>query len=377
MATDTATPVSTASRWSRSPYSGAVALYVAIRVATVAVVALANTVSHKGLIYVLSKWDGKWFLMAANHGYPSHLPMIDGHVQSNTIAFFPLFPLTIRGLEHLTGLSGAVVGLWISAVTGLVAVVAVGALTRVYAGDAAARRASVLFALAPGSFVFSLIYNEGIVITLAVIGIWALMRQRWVLAGLMGAVATATSPVGFVFVVVAVAAALRAVARDRQWGALAAPILAPVGFLIWTGYLWAHTGTVRAWELTERGGWHSYPSFMYPLWVIAKFVSNPLSPTMTGQLLFFGTVLTALGVVIVLRERMPGELKVYAVTAFILFAISAPVGLRPRFVMLAFPITMAVATRWSGRTYRVIVALSAVALLLMSFETLASWAVFP
>ena len=87
--------------------------------------------------------------------------------------------------------------------------------------------------------------------------------------------------------------------------------------------------------------------------------------------------MTAVGVVIVLREKMPGELKVYAVTAFILFSISAPVGLRPRFVMLVFPITMAVATRWSGRTYRVIVALSALALLLMTFETLASWAVFP
>lgn len=377
MATETALSESAPARLRHSLFAPAVALYVALRALTVAAVAVADLASHHGLVAELSKWDGKWFLLAANRGYPSHLPMVDGHVAASPVAFFPLFPMLLRGLHDVTGLSSAVAGLWVSAISGLAAVVAVGALTRSYAGEAAARRAALLFALSPGSFVFSLIYNEGIVITLVALATWCLIRRRWLIAGVLGAVATATSPVGLIFVVVAAASALVALARERQWRALVAPALAPLGFLAWTGYLWAHTGTPRAWQLTERGGWRSYPSLVYPLRVIVKFVTNPISPTMTGQMLFAGTVVALIGLVVVLRDRMPVELKVYAVSAVVLFAISAPVGLRPRFLMLAFPLTMAAATRWSGRTYRVLLVASAIALVLMTIETIQSWAVFP
>jgi len=374
---DTMTRPPTTTRWSRSPLAPGAAVYVAVRIITVVFIALDDLGTHRGLVQHLSRWDGKWFLLAANHGWPSHLPMVHGHVAANPIAFFPVFPLMMRALSDITGLSRAVAGLWISGVTGLVAVVAVGMLTRVVADDAAARRAAILFALAPGSFVFSMIYNEGLVITLSAIGLWALLQRRWWVAALVGAVATATSPTALVFVVVAAWSAGRAIAQRREWISLVAPFGSLVGFATWMGYLWAHTGTPRAWQLTERGGWHSYPSLMYPVHVLVKFVTNPLSPTMTGQILVAGTVASVAGLVVVIRQHPPTELVVYATAAVILYAASAPVGMRPRLVMLAFPLTMAAATRWSGRTYRVLVVSSALALALMTFETLCSWAVFP
>ncbi|MFI5034771.1 MAG: mannosyltransferase family protein [Acidimicrobiales bacterium] len=377
MATETLARAPATTRWSRSPFAPAVAIYVALRVLTLVMVLLTDLSNHHGLVHSLSVWDGKWFLLAANHGWPSHLPLRHGHIASSTVAFFPLFPLLMRGLAHLTGLSSAVVGLWVSGITGLVAVVAMGALTRFYAGEDAARRAAVLFALSPGSFVFSLIYNEGIVITLCVVAIWALMRRRWLLAGVVGAVATATSPVALILVLVALWSAGRAIARERAWRALVAPVLTPVGFLAWTGYLWAHTGTLRAWQQTERGGWQSYPSLRYALHIVVKFVTNPVSPTMTGQILIAGTVVCGAGLLLVYRERMPSELVVYATGAVALFAVSAPVGLRPRFVMLAFPLTMAAATRFRGRGYLAIAVGSAIALALMTIETIYSFAVFP
>lgn len=377
MSSDTMMRTPTTRRWARSPFAPAIVVYVAVRVLTIVFVALDDLSSHRGLVKHLSVWDGKWFLIAANHDWPSHLPMVHGHVAANPIAFFPVFPLIMRTLASTTGMSSAVAGLWVSGVTGLSAVVAVGALTRVYADDDAARRVALLFALSPGSFVFSMIYNEGLVITLSAIGLWALMRRRWWIAGLAGAVATATSPTALVFVVVAGWSAVRAIRRERQWRALVAPAVSLVGFLAWNVYLWAHTGTPRAWQLTERDGWHSYASLMYPLHVLAKFVTNPLSPTMTGQILVAGTVVSVAGLVVVYRQHLPSELVAYATAAVVLYAVSAPVGLRPRLVMLAFPLTMAAATRWRGRTYRVLVVASTLALAMMTFETLCSWAVFP
>jgi hypothetical protein len=376
VATDTVTAAPARRRQWRT-FAPAIAIYVAARAITIAVVAITDLFSHDGLVSELSRWDGQWFLLAANHGWPGQLPMVDGHVAGSQIAFFPLFPLLMRALSDVSGLSTAVAGLLISGLTGLTAVIAVGALTRVYSDESGARRAAILFALSPGSFVFSLIYNEGIVVTLMAIALWALVRRRWLLAGVLGAVATATSPVGLILVAVSAWSALRAVVRDHAWRALVAPVIAPAGFVAWTAYLWVHTGTPRAWQLTERGGWNSYPSFAYPVHVILKFVTNPISPTMTGQMLVLCTVVAVIGLVVVFREKMPSELVVYATVAVVLFAISAPVGLRPRFLMLVFPIAMAMATRYRGRTYAALASLSAIGLALMTFETFHSWAVFP
>jgi hypothetical protein len=378
MSSESSTTLTNVERWwHRTPFARAIALYVALRLATLAVVALANLFTHHGLVNDLSIWDGAWFLKAVYHGYPSHLPMSGGHVLANPIALFPLFALCIRWLSDLTTLSAPVVGLLLSALTGLAAVVAVGKLTREFTDQERAERAALLFALAPGSFVFNLIYNEGIVITLCAMGLVALLRRRWVLAGVIGAVATATSPVGLIFAASCAVSALTAIRTKRQWMALAAPLLAPIGFFAWMGYLWAHTGNLRAWQITERDGWNSFPSLLYPLRILGKFLSNPLSPTMTGQILFFGTVVSIIGLVVVFKQHLPIELTTFATCAVLLFSTASPVGLRPRFVMLAFPLTIAAASRWSGTRYRALLIVSAVLLVLMSIETLTSFAVFP
>ena len=363
--------------WQRIPYYRAVLTYSAIRLVTLSLVAITNLFSHNGIVKDLSTWDGAWFLRAIYRGYPSHLPMIDGHVAANPIALFPLFPLCIRGLSDVTRLSAPVVGLWLSALSGVVAVIAIGALSEEFTDRDRAQRAALLFAVAPGSFVFSLIYNEGVVISLLAFGLLALLRRRWLVAGVIGAFASAASPIGLVFAATAALSSVVAISNRRDWRSMVAPLLAPIGFVAWMGYLWAHTGTLRAWQLTERGGWNSYPSIWYPFRILAKFITNPLSPTMTGQILFFGTLVSILGLIVLYREHLPIEVTTYATLAVFLFAISQPVGLRPRFVMLAFPLAIAAAMRWSGTKYRLLVVVSLILLALMSYETLTSYAVFP
>ncbi len=83
------------------------------------------------------------------------------------------------------------------------------------------------------------------------------------------------------------------------------------------------------------------------------------------------------GLAVVWRERPPTPIAVYAFAAAAVFAISAPVGLRPRFVMLVFPIVMSVATRYRGRAFAWIASLSGLGLALMTVESLHSWAIFP
>jgi hypothetical protein len=354
----------------------ALLVYAAIRVATVAVVAVSTLFSHRSMLHDLEVWDGKWFLRAVEHGYPAHLPMVDGHVAANPIAFFPLFPLLVRALD-LTGLPAGWSALLLSALTGATAVLAVGLLARRLAGDRAGQRAALLFTVFPGSFVFSLPYSEGLVITAVAFGLLALLDRRWLLAGLLGAVATAGSPVALAFVVSCVWCAGRAVLRDRQYRALVAPLLAPLGFVAFMAYLARHTGTLNAWRLTERGGWKSYPSLKYPFEILWAFLHNPISPTQTGQVLFFGTVAAVIGIVLMIREHQPAALLLYGICAVGSAAISQPVGLRPRFLLLAFPMIIALGTRYQGRAHRWLVAVSAVLLLGFSLMEIAQTRVFP
>jgi hypothetical protein len=58
-------------------------------------------------------WDATWYRTIAEQGYPATLPVgADGLVQQNAWAFFPLFPMLVRGLMTLTGGSWAAPRCW-------------------------------------------------------------------------------------------------------------------------------------------------------------------------------------------------------------------------------------------------------------------------
>jgi hypothetical protein len=354
-----------------------VVAYLAARVVTMATLLIADLADHRSLAGQLARWDGTWFLRAAEQGWPRHLPMAHGHVTANTTAFFPVLPIAIRWLSSATTLSPLAVGVTISAVTGLTAVVAVGLLVRRFTGSQQATRATLLFAVFPGTFAFSLVYTEGILVTCIALGLLALLERRWWLAGLLGLLATATSPIALAFVLSCAWCAGWAAWRDRSVRPLVAPLLAPLGLLAYLGWLWRHTGVLDAWRLTEQGGWSSSSSLLYPLRILGTFARDPLGPTLTGQILVAGTVVAVIGAVLAIRQRQPAPVLIYGLAAAVLAATSAPIGLRPRFVMVAFPLVVAYGTRLRGLAYTGALLVSAALLVAMTALEFASWAVFP
>jgi hypothetical protein len=269
-------------------------------------------------------------------------------------------------------------GVAISSITGLTATIGVWALVREYAGDRAANRATILFALFPGSFVFSMIYSEGLVITGAAFGLLALMRRKWILAGLLGLMATAAAPIALAFVLCCAWAAVGAIRRDRDWRSLAAPILAPLGTLVYLVWIWRHTGVASAFSQTERGGWRSFLSIAYPFRIIGGYLTHPLSSYANNTLVFFCIIGVVVAVVIGLRDRQPSLLMLYGATVGALAILTAPVGPRPRIILDAFPLILAVAVRYQdGWKYRLAVGTSAILLVAFTAYQVGSWSVFP
>ena len=265
--------------------------------------------------------------------------------------------MSIRWLSHLTGLTPLAAGMIITTVTGLTAMIGVWVLVRHYADRQAADRATLLVALFPGTFVLSLVYSEGFAITFLAFGLLALLQRRWLLAGLLGLVASATTPVALAFEVSCLWCAYRG-SSDRS--GLAVPGRAGPGPAGLRGLpavaLAAHRpperlAADRAGRMEElpvarlrrphRGGLRPGPDRHQPDRRPAvrrhrrrrvRLRSWPSGP------------------------RMPRPVLLYGLAAAVLGMISAPIGLRPRFIFLAFPLIIAVGTWLRGRAYVTVLA---------------------
>jgi hypothetical protein len=193
---------------------------------------------------LLGAWDGVWYARIAAHGYL----LIPGS-QSNP-AFFPLFPIMLRGL-HLVGLPYTAGGAIISNLSLAVAVVAFYELgCRVLGDRDLARRAACFMAVTPMGFVFSMSYPESFALALTVLALLAGLDDRWLLAAALAATAVLARPEAIVLIV-----PLAAIAWSRRGGldpaargrALAAVLAAPAAVASYPLYL--------KWALNDAGAW--------------------------------------------------------------------------------------------------------------------------
>jgi len=350
--------------------------YGIVRLITLIFIVIRAHVDHLSLAAQLGRWDGRWFMLAAE-GLPRHLPVASGHVAQNATAFFPLFSLGLR-LVHLgLHLPLVLVGTTLTTLSGAVALGCIALLAFEVKGEEVARRTGMLVALAPGAFVFSLIYAEGFFLSFSALTLLFLRRRRWGVATLLACLATATSPLGLCLSAPAARTAWRQWRQGTAPTALGVLLAPPTTFVSYMLYLWAHTGQFQAWFLTERQGWHSYFTVRFPAHVLWTFAANPVAPTLTQHLLVWGTVTGLVLSIVLLRSGLPEELLVYGLASTLLSACSSPIGLRPRFLLCAYPLLIGLSATLPLRWWRPTWVLSGVLLALMTVEEFISSAIFP
>ena len=71
---------------------------------------------------IMTGWDGQWYRVIAEQGYPAVLPRVGwGGIDMNPWAFFPVFPMTAGLVMKVTGLPFGVVAPMLSTLIGFVA----------------------------------------------------------------------------------------------------------------------------------------------------------------------------------------------------------------------------------------------------------------
>jgi MFS family permease len=364
----------------------AIAVYLSSRALLLLVALVNGALRHHAFTHELAQWDGLWYRELADHGYPNQVV----HEQS-TLGFFPLYPGLMWLVSHALVipiaryqiLSTTVAGLLVSGIGGLVATVLVGRLAAGWWGESVQRRAILIFCLFPGSVVFSMVYAEGLMLALVAGCLLALQQRRWLLAGVLAGLATATAPEAIVIVLVcAVAAALelrRRGLRDRSARrSLLAPALSVTGVGAFGAFLWIWTGSPFAYVIAQRDGWGEKTNVLAVL-NLANTLGHQITwrhfdhPTINLNLVVgLGGVIILLGLlVLVVRNRR--ELSVEAIVWTLgiswLALTSEYTPPNPRLLITAFPAVIVLARYVRGRAFTVLLCVNAVMLVGLSALT--------
>ena len=180
------------------------------------------------ILNVLNSWDGRWYFEVVRTGYPRSIPPdITFDQLEARAAFFPLYPRFVWALDKVMPGGDVLAGLILNLVLGVLFVLLVGLMSRRLFNNKVASRAMVLTALFPGSFVLSFAYSEALMLVLVAGCLLLLMDRRWLLAGILAGLATASRPNAIAIVASCVVAAAVAIIQRREWKALLGPAPGP------------------------------------------------------------------------------------------------------------------------------------------------------
>jgi len=314
--------------------------------------ALRPELSLYGLVRRL---DASWYLDIARYGYSAQAATTAAiEAEGSAVlrgAFSPLWPLLVR-VVRLPGVPLEVSATVLVTVLGFGVVVGSWVLVARLADREAADRAALMVSFFPGSVVFSIAYAEALMLCLVVGCLLALERRRWVTAGVLAALATATRPSAIAIVAACAWAALVAIRRSGDWRSAIAPILAPLGVLGFHGFLWWRTGRVDAWDLIQRNGWDERVDLgahnLERLGALVRWQDPDPGTMLVGS----GLVILLVSVWALWRWHPPAELVLYAAGVIGLALVARTLGPRPRFLLTALPLVWALGVWLRGEWFR-------------------------
>lgn len=249
-----------------------------------------------------ARWDSGWYYQIARNG-PHYTP--DGR---DTIAWFPVYPLLMRGVGGLIGRRGFDLylgGIIVSWTAFVLALIGLYYLTRLDRSRRHAERAVLFVTVFPFSYFFGIVYSEALFLAATVWTFYCFRTRRWLMGGVLGAVATATRVNGIMM------GPALAWLVWREWGGLDRPqrLRALVGLaLVGTGigtyslYVYYLSGNPFEWAAAiERWDYHPGGApWLVPVHLVQSLLTRPYAYFTTEPMAVYNVLngLTAFGVLV-------------------------------------------------------------------------------
>jgi Gpi18-like mannosyltransferase len=214
-------------------------------------------------------------------------------------------------------------------------------------GASDADRAVFYLAAFPFSYFFSVPMTESLFLLLTVASFYAAKREQWLVAGLCGALASATRVTGILlFPTLAVLYWETYRTLKPRWNFLPL-LLAPVGLLSFMWYLHAITGNALAFK-DILVTWGRKPTFF--LMTLFEYLRDPLVLAVSWDFRF-ASFLAVVGVIIcgvALVKWRKWSLAAYALASVFLTLSSGLLQSQARYMMVVFPAFLALAVWGRG-----------------------------
>ena len=297
------------------------------------------------MLDVFTSWDGLWYLRIVRFGYPSFVPQNITYDDTEArLAFFPAFPHLVRIVDAVLPGGDTLAALILNLVLGAGFIVLVGLLARSWFGVSVAKRAMILCALFPGSFVLSFAYSEALLLFLAAACLYLLQKEHWLLAGIVALLATATRPNGIAVIAACAVAAFLAWRQTKSLKPFIAPLLSPICFIGYQLWINNHANESQVWFRVQGEAWKEGASFgLTAIRRTLEAFTQPLtSPTDLITAASFVLTLFLLWLVWK-RHPIPLPALAYSVVVIALMLLPATVTARPRFLFTAFQLFIAAA----------------------------------
>ncbi|MFF7713817.1 hypothetical protein [Streptomyces sp. NPDC007988] len=338
--------------------------YAAVRLVGMAILAVAAAVQGKDALHRLNgRWDSVWYVRIAENGYGYGVTLPDGSVHSD-LAFFPLLPVLERAVSGVLPVGAPTAGLvigWIAAFAAAWGVYAVGAQV---AGQRAGVLLAVLWGVYPTAFVQSMAYTETLFTALAAWSLYAVLTDRWIIAGTLCALAGLTRPSAAALVAaLGVTGLVRLFRGDLTWRTVVGVVIAPLGWLGYVVFVAVRQGRPTAYFEVQAAWGNDIDGGVALARFIGGHLTGPAPLAGVGLIAALGLLLWVVWLCV--RQRQPLPLLVYGTGVVVISLIGAAYfGSRPRLIMPAFPLLLPAAValaRRARRTTLPVVALLAVA----------------
>jgi hypothetical protein len=308
------------------------------------------------LLAPLARWDSVWYLRIADSGYGDSAPRA---------AFFPLYPLLVRGVATLFGGSEAallVAAYLVSLAAFVAALFLLYRLTELELGRRLAQPTLLLLAVFPAALYFGVPYSESLFLLLAVGAFYAARSGSWAWAGACAGMAAATRSAGLLLLIPL--AMLWWSSRPRRGRDAAWLTLAPLGVAAYAAWLGLVEGDALrfldvqdAWSrelaVPLAGAWDGLLAAVDGVRQLASGSRTPVyfeaaagDPFRIAAInvMLFATLVFALVACVGVLRRLPRAYGAW-VGASLLLPLTFPVTPQPlmslpRFVAVLFPIFM-------------------------------------
>lgn len=280
-------------------------------------------------------WDTFWYMDIATNGYslPGSNPL--DKTQAN-YAFFPLYPLLMRGLGQILGNKYYIAGLIISNICLILAGFFLYKLVKLNFNRTTALKSVKYLFIFPTAFILSGVFTESLYLALVILCFYLAKKRNWLFVGVTGFFISSTRSLGVFIIIPLLYEYLREVnfQYKRVRFDILFLLLIPLGILIFGLYNYHLTGDFFAFA-NIQSTWKRSAS--NPISILINGLYKGLFELNMRDLLEASFTIICLIIISIYYKKLDISYLLFAIYS-IFIPLSTGLDSLPRFILPIFPL---------------------------------------